>query len=356
MQRPLRIWTVCVACAAWLCASVGAVRPACADPRIPDRVETSGMRLISAETQRSIDRGLKYLAARQDDDGSFGGGRGNYGRNVGVVSLAGIAFLSSGSTPRRGPYGDSVQRCVDYALAAAKPSGFINLPASQSHGPMYEHGFATMFLSEAYGMTPRSDVRDKLEKAVRLIIASQNDEGGWRYDPKPSEADISATVCQVMALRSARNCGLFVPKETVDRCIDYVKACQNDDGGFKYQRRTKSESQFARSAAGLAALYTSGVYDGPEVTRALSYLQQHQPRGFLIDPHYFYGQYYAVQAMYQAGGDHWERWYPGVRDQLVRDQMPDGSWTDATFSDAYATAMALIVLQLPNNHLPIFQR
>lgn len=330
-------------------------RPAIADSKMPVRVEANGVRIMNAEALRAIDHGLKYLATRQNDDGGFGAGRG-YGRNVGVVSLAGVAFLSAGSTPGRGPFGLPVQKCVDYVLASAKPSGFINITDSQSHGPMYGHGFATMFLAEAYGMTPRQELRDKLEKAVRLIVASQNKEGGWRYDPEPKEADISATVCQIMALRAARNCGIFVPKDTVDRCIDYVKACQNDDGGFKYQRRTKSDSQFARSAAGLVALYSSGVYEGVEVTKALAFLHQHQPRGYLVDPHYFYGQYYAVQAMYQAGGEHWERWYPAIRDQLVRDQLPDGSWSDIAFSNEYATAMSLIVLQLPNNHLPIFQR
>ena len=60
--------------------------------------------------------------------------------------------------------------------------------------------------------------------------------------------------------------------------------------------------------------------------------------------------------MYQAGGDNWETWYPAIRDQLIGDQLPDGSWTDTTFSNEYATAMALIILQLPNNHLPILKR
>ncbi len=326
-----------------------------AEPKIPNRPETSGTRLITADTQRSIDRGLRFLSDRQSEDGSFGPGRG-YGRDVGVVAIGGMAFLASGSTPGRGPYGENVNRCVDYILASTRQSGFITVANSQSHGPMYGHGFATLFLAEAYGMSPRKDVREKLDKAVRLIVASQNKEGGWRYDPEPKEADVSVTVCQIMALRAARNCGLYVPKDTVDRCIEYVKRCQNEDGGFRYQLVRKSPSMFARSAAGVVALYNSGVYEGPEVAKALSYLQQHPPRGFFVDPHYYYGHYYAVQAMYQAGGDYWERWYPAIRDQLVRDQLPDGSWSDQTFSNEYGAATALIVLQVPNNYLPIFQR
>jgi hypothetical protein len=327
---------------------------AVAEPEIPETVETSGVRFLTPDTLARIDTGLKWLSVRQNEDGAFGVRRG-YGRNVAVVSLAGMAWLSSGSSPGRGPYGVNIQRATDFVLNSCRSSGYVNVPEGQSHGPMYGHGFATLFLAEVYGMTPRKGIREKLEKAVRLIISCQNKEGGWRYENEPNEADVSVTVCQIMALRAARNCGLFVPKDVVDRCIAYVKQCQNDDGGFRYQLVRRSSSQFARSAAGLVALYSAGVYDGPEIGRALSYLERHRPGG-MIDPHYYYGHYYAVQAQYQAGGNHWNRWFPRIRDQLIGDQQKDGSWSDLTFSNEYATAMSCIILQIPNNHLPIFKR
>lgn len=331
------------------------IKTAGAQPDIPNRVETSGSRFLDSVTQERIESGLKWLAARQTDDGAFGSvGRG-YGRNVGVVSLSGLAWLSSGSTPGRGEYGAPLRRATDFVLKACRSSGFINITEGQSHGPMYGHGFATLYLAEVYGMSRRRDLRDKLKKAVELIYNSQNTEGGWRYEPGSNEADISVTVCQIMALRAARNCGIFVPKDTVEKCIEYVNDCQNNDGGFRYQLVRRSRSQFARSAAGLVALYSSGVYEGPQIANALNYLERHRPGGF-IDPHYYYGQYYAVQAMYQAGGTHWDGWFPRIRDQLLRDQGRDGSWTDNTFSNEYATAMACIILQVPNNHLPILKR
>ena len=87
------------------------------------------------------------------------------------------------------------------------PSGFIAVPGSATHGPMYSHGFGTLFLAEAYGMTRRPEIREKLRKAVQLIIDTQNNEGGWRYDPSPTGADISVTIMQVMALRGAKDAG-----------------------------------------------------------------------------------------------------------------------------------------------------
>lgn len=319
---------------------------------IPD--EPSSADIIRPATQAAIDRGLAYLAARQQDDGSFG--TNGYSRNTAVVALSGMAFLAGGNTPGRGEYGLEATRAVDFVLSCSDDSGFISLPAGASHGPMYDHGFATLFLAEVYGMSPDSAVREKLSRAVKLIIATQNSEGGWRYMPRVHDADISVTICQVMALRAARNAGIFVPSETIDRCIDYVKRSQNADGGFMYMLQG-GPSRFPRSAAGVVALYSAGIYSGDEIRKGLDYLMQNMPRqeDLSRDTHALYGHYYGVQAMWQAGGQYWQRWYPAVHDVLLKQQQPDGSWMDLICSE-YGTAMACIILQMPNNYLPIFQR
>ena len=84
-------------------------------------------------------------------------------------------------------------------------------------------------------MTGDDRVKEKLQKAVRLIERTQNNEGGWRYMPVPYDADISVTICQVMALRAARDAGIKVEKDVIDKSIKYVISCQNPDGGFSYQ-------------------------------------------------------------------------------------------------------------------------
>lgn len=331
-------------------------RPVAAQSK-PPTVEASGKELVTPATQQAIDRGLAYLAGRQHPRGSFGSDS-RYRRNVAVASLAGMAFLSAGHTPGRGRYSPTVDQTVEFILQSAQPSGYIVQADSAGHGPMYGHGFATLFLAEVYGMSPREDVRQALKSAVQLIINSQNREGGWRYDPDGRDADVSVTVCQIMALRAARNVGIGVPKSTVDQCIEYVKKCQNPDGGFRYQLTIRPNSEFARSAAGLVALYSAGLYEGPEFDRGLVYLDRHRPIGDMLrpEPHYFYGHYYAVQAMWHAGGEFWLKWYPSIRDELLAKQMPDGSWSDSIINNEYGTAMACLVLQMPNNYLPIFQR
>ncbi len=320
----------------------------------PAATETPAWALITPAAEEAINRGLAWLVARQHEDGSFGAGA--YRGNVAVTALAGLAFLCAGSTPGRGPYGDEIDRIVDYLLAHSQPSGFIIAPEAASHGPMYGHGFATLFLAESYGMSRRAELREKLARAVRLIVNTQNDEGGWRYQPERADADISVTICEVMALRAARNAGLYVPNATIDRCIEYVRRSQNADGGFRYMLQG-GESAFARSAAGLVALYSAGVYEGPEIDKALEYLMQFKPAAGEVrrESYYYYGHYYAVQAMWLAGGDYWGQWYPAIRDELVTRQLSDGSWSSPIDVD-YATAMACIVLQVPNQCLPILLR
>src|SRR5207253_2681192 len=108
-------------------------------------------------------------------------------------------------------------------------------PQGGGHGPMYSHGFGTLFLAEVYGMAHDKKQRERLHNtlklAVELIVRHQNNKGGWRYKLGDGEADISVTICQIMALRAARNAGFAVPKETADKCIKYVKSCQNLGAG-----------------------------------------------------------------------------------------------------------------------------
>ena len=307
---------------------------------------------ITPEQQQAVEAGFRYLLNQQQADGSYGG-YGSGGGHVGITALAGVAFMAAGNLPGRGKHGDRVEKCLDYVLASAQDSGLI--ASDNSHGAMYGHGFATLFLGEIYGMTHNEQVREKLTRAVRLIERTQNAEGGWRYQPVPHDADISVTISQVMALRAARDAGIKVEKRTIDNAIKYVRRCQNSDGGFSYMAGQGSGSGFARSAAGIASLYYAGVFEGDDLTRGLKYLGQHIPgRSSGDETYFFYGHYYASQAMFLAGGEHWAVYYPAIRDILIaRQNKQNGSWTGQAGQD-YGTAMALIILQMPNRYLPVF--
>jgi hypothetical protein len=107
----------------------------------------------------------------------------------------------------------------------------------------------------------------------------------------------------------------------------------------------------------VVALYSAAVYDTKEVDAGIQYLKQFTPESKLGPrySHYMYGHYYAAQAMWIRGGEDWLQWYPAIRDELLRKRLAPGYWPD-TIGNEYGTAMSLIVLQMPNNYLPIFQR
>jgi len=315
---------------------------------------------MSPALDAAVTKGLAALAKQQNDDGSFGDGR--FGRSVAITALGCIAFMADGNLPGRGAYGEQVSKGLEFVLNNCSESGLI--AADASTGPMYGHGFATLFLGEVYGMTVgggdtalAARVHGSLLKAVRLIQSTQNNQGGWRYNPVPYDADVSVTICQIMALRSARNAGLEVPKETIDRAVEYVRQCQSPDGGFRYQLESGG-SAWPRSAAGISSLYYAGIYKDEAIDRALNYLMANAMpgRGDNNRAHYFYGHYYAVQAMYLAGGERWAAWWPAIRGELMDTQLESGIWEDPSVGDTYGTSMALIVLQMPKRYLPIFQK
>ena len=322
----------------------------------PGAENTPTLDEMTPELDEAVRKGMASLAITQNADGSFG--RGRYGKHVGITALCALAFMADGHLPDRGRYGTVVSKALQFVLDNATETGL--LAAETSHGPMYGHGFATLFLGEIYGMNPTDErVRDALGRAIRLIVNSQNEEGGWRYNPVPFDADVSVTICEIMALRSARNAGIKIPRETIDRAVEYVRKCQNKDGGFRYMTQPGGAA-WPRTAAGVASLFYAGIYEDDAIERGLDYLVKVATPGAgvrgLGNQHYYYGQYYAVQAMYLAGGEWWAQWWPGVRQELLVRQSADGLWVDHQIGDAYATAMALIVLQMPKRYLPIFQK
>jgi hypothetical protein len=355
---------------------VGSAQPPMPGPGGAARSDT-GAEFITADTQAAIDRGLAHIAQGQMNDGSFTDPN-RTGTAAGITGLCGLALMGAGHQPGRGKYAKNVSRAVDYVTglgAGANKPGFLATDGPFNRGgsqpsAMYSHGFASLFLAEVCGMMPEEKrqkaVRGTLEQATRFAVEAQNNEGGWRYEPKAAFADVSVTVAFMMALRAARNAGVYVAKSVIRKGSKYIRDCQMPDGGFSYFRG-QGFSAFARTAAAIVGLYSASVPEDEDVNaksvdRGLRYLQQFVPgRQFnqreIPPQHYYYGQYYAALAMWTAGGDYWRTWFPAVRDELLsRARAGGGTWTDQYHGTAYATAMSLIVLQLPNNYLPILQK
>jgi len=313
----------------------------------------------------AVERGLDFLARGQLADGSW---LSPMGKNTGIVSLAVMAFLAAGEEPGRGRHGAAIDRAVDFLLRHQRDGMIIT--TDTSHGPLYEHGIATLLLGEVLGMVNDEVAgREKLARvhrnAVNLILRAQNvpkdpsSTGGWRYSTTAIDSDLSVTGWQLLALRAAQDAGLAVPRRNIEEAVLYIKRCAHPSGGFGYM--PGGEPNIARTGTGILALEICGEFRSQEAIRGGEWLLKNPLRW--QGPFFYYSAYYSAQAMYQLGGDFWARWRPVSEKLLLAEQKPDGSWpappsetheNQAGF--AYMTAMAILSLTVDYKFLPIYQR
>ena len=319
---------------------------------------------VSPKTEAAIDRALKYLAEKQDKEGTWQTGMGP---SSAVTSLAVMAFLARGHSPGQGPYGEKINLSIDFVTSHQMPNGLL----SASNGTMYDHGVSTVMLCEAFGMvddTRTAKLGAAIAKAAKVILDAQKipkgpHEGGWRYQINAADADISVTGWQLMALRGAANCGASVPKEALDKGVAYIRRLAVKEGGFGYQ--SSEGPNRARTGTGILSLEMLGqrTEKQPHLPEALAggeYLLKN-PLINAGDEFYYYSVYYGSQAANQLGGKYWDGIYPKIRETLLSRQRPDGSWPDGPGAEqsagsTYSTSMAVLALCVPYRYLPLYQK
>lgn len=320
--------------------------------------------------RRALDRALHWLALAQAEtgDGSFprGAGEDLEYAPVAITALGTLALMAGGSSPSQGPHHVAVARAIDYLLlhtdlSPASPTrGFISAGGDET-SLMHGHGFATLALAEALGMSPKGvRIRAALEAAVTLIERTQGSAGGWFYKPKrQSEHEGSLTVCLLQALRAAREAGVRVDPEVITRAVGYLEKSQVEDGSFAYQIGS-SRTSVALTAAAISSLNATGEYGGKAIALGVDAifkgLSQRAEDGESSRFPY-YERLYLAQAFWQHQDTSlFERWYPGAEKDMLRMQDQDGSWFDPRFGRAYATSMNALVLAMSDSLLPAFQR
>ncbi len=318
---------------------------------------------VDEGTEKVIFAALKFLASKQQPNGAWGLSDGKR-HQVAMTGYTLLSFLAAGQLPQEGEYGKHVASGAEFLVSCVKPDGFIQAANSN----MYGHGIASIALAELYGQTQDSELRSKLRKSVRLILACQNNQGGWRYAPRVGDADISVTVLQVVALRAALNAGIEVPQASIDRAVAYVRSCYHNDstGGFTYQPHNNSPG-FARTAAAIYSLQVCGQYDDPHVKKGSAYLNK--ALGTMLksgrDEWFTYGHFYAAPAQYMVGGETWKAWYEKLRDFLVKNVKREGdvAFWEPKFDhgghgqgELYVTAVYAMILAMPYHYVPLYQR
>jgi len=344
----------------------------------PSLVCAEGAWEITPASERSLERGLDWLAANQ-------GAEGNWGSNdLGLVGMGALAFLADGHFAGRGKYGEPVERSLDYVLDNAKPSGLLNIAADKRD--MYNHGLATFVLGQAHGMTDDKRINNTLDRALKLIAYAQCEDGGWDYVAHRQKRghDLSLAVMQAKALRSAVDSGLDVPPEVVELAIQSVREHYSPKRGGRNlpeSEQRKLPGQFtyskgggggtiAMAAAGVVCLQEFGQYDDWRIPKNMDIIAEaikketKNPRDKSGElPFDAYTLYYVGQALYQVGDPYWDECYPLLRDYVVRTQRvsPDkpqehGKWAAGGHvggkpGDLYGTSVGCFILAMPNRYL-----
>jgi len=359
--------------------------PAAAQPRKQSDVEAT------------VERGLGYLKRIQNGDGHWEANGGQYPTSM--TGLAGLAMLMEGSTMREGRYSDQIRKAVTWFLAPqrVRENGLLGDPnnPTEIQRYMYGQGFGTLFLACVYGEEEAAAQRRELErvltKAVDFIARAQTrkthrrpegrevEVGGWGYVSATDNNHFdegSVTITQLQALRAARNAGIRVPRETVDKALAYLEACTTNDGGIVYNYTGNSANGQGRpplTAAAICCGFSGGQYRGELPKKWLKNCQRHiwptVARG--RQAHDEYQSYYFSQAMYTLGDNRWGELFPDepretwltwgrYKEQMypyiVQAQGQDGSWQSGFVGNVFSTAVNLTVLQLEKGILPIYQR
>ena len=173
----------------------------------------------SPRTEKAVRMALRWLATAQEADGHWGGAEQAQKHPVAVSSLALLALLGSGNTPRHGRYCAQVRRAAAWLQSQQKASGCI--------GPhRYEAALALMALAETYGMARTPALGAAAQRAVDWAVRSQGEAGGWDYEPGGGlreRVDSSVTGWWIMALKSARSAGLRVPPSALHKALAYCR-------------------------------------------------------------------------------------------------------------------------------------
>ena len=182
----------------------------------------------------------------------------------------------------------------------------------------------------------------------------------------------------MQALRAARNAGIVVPKQIVDRGIDYLKKCTTPRGGIVYAMSYPKTAGMERpplTAAAVACMFSAGEYQHEYAKKWLKFCQESIPttraQPGVIGQHWEYTQYYYAQSIFMLGDKGYAKMFPdskeadrltwtkykdGIFDFMVSQQAADGSWNMSGIGPVYSTAFCVAILQLENNTLPIYQR
>lgn len=280
-----------------------------------------------------------------------------------ATALGLMPFFGCGITPAEGAkqYRSCVGKGLKFLVARQQPDGSFY----EEGTGMVSHALATLAITEAYAMTKTKALREPAQKAVDFIVKSQNPDGGWSKTPGEN-SDTIVTGWQMMALRSGYMAYLKFPKETAQNAMEFFDSVQRDDGAKYLRTPGAEEPDAAATAAGLLCRFYYGWgKDNPALKAGVEYLSDKGPDA--NDPIF---TYFATQVLHHYEGPLWRTWNEKMREQRVETQISDknshafGSWynEDAAVTGLEGggrmaqTAISVMTLEVYYRYSPIYKK
>ncbi|MFP6855048.1 MAG: FecR domain-containing protein [Opitutales bacterium] len=314
-------------------------------------------------TEVAVKRGLDWLKANQDKDGSWGAqAKDDQGKlkptdKNAMTGMALLCFLGHGELQDSPDYGATVRKALQF-LASSSPLG-TNL--AKGNTGCYSHAIRTEAICAAYAMTRLKKLEPWAKTAAETIVKGQNESGGWAYGyskGRTAHVDLSVTGWNVDALKAAALGGLDVNglDEAMDKAIAYVKRCQDETGKFAYKELRPNSA-----IGGKASLTGMGVWclqnwknaRSPEAFKGLDWIIANQAKEWAqVNP---YEWHRSAQACFMTRGmsgaqKYWESWNQEFQDIVVDSQNPDGTWPPAAHFhgdlDLFRTTMSIRMLEV----------
>ena len=174
-----------------------------------------------------------------------------------------------------------------------------------------------MALCELYAMTGDAVYYDAAQRAVDYCVQIQSPQGGWRYDRRTRDSDMSVTGWFVMALQSARMARHRSAQPRVrarsSKFLDTVSRGDEHgyDVGSRYAYRPRDGATLPLTAEGLLCRqYLGWPHDDPRLNAGVEYLVANLPAW---DKRNVYYWYYATQVLHHMEGKPWRQWNEEMR-------------------------------------------
>jgi hypothetical protein len=157
-----------------------------------------------------------------------------------------------------------------------------------------------------------------------------------------------------VGLLAARNAGIEVTDESINKAISYYTSMTAASGSVGYSGMGGHGDSLARTSIASLVYAVARRKDLPQYKATLGYLKDRIEQTF-ASGYAEYTRYYQAQALFQGDVEAWEKWNKLIVRQLKQSQQADGSFPGQA-GPAYGTSMALLALALNYRLLPIYER